>query len=139
MDLQKQSPEREERAADFSGDTSPSRRAMREKNIRRFRVEKRLLPQVQVEKKPAVLLAVRGLKGVGKAFLLILLALLLTVLFLLDACYVVFRGPSPAARDLLLVSAMETSAAKFIPRLFFSQEEIDALSALLDGLEAKEP
>ena len=127
MDLQKQSPEREERAADFSSDTSPSRRAMREKNIRRFRVEKRLLPQVQVEKKSAVLLAVRGLKGVGKAFLLILLALLLAVLFLLGACYVVFRGPSPAARDLLLVSAMETSAAKFIPRLFFSQEEIDEI------------
>lgn len=66
----------------------------------------------------------RILKNAGKVFALLLLTLVMLVLFVLGACYVVFKGPSPAARDLLVVSAMETSAAKFVPRLFFSEEEI---------------
>lgn len=68
-----------------------------------------------------------GMKNAGKVLLLILLTVALIVLFLLGVCYVVFLGPSTAARDLLVVSAMETSAAKFVPRLFFSQEEIDRI------------
>ena len=63
-------------------------------------------------------------KNIGRVFLLILLLLGFVVSFLAGVCWVVFKGPSPAARDLLVVSAMETSAAKFVPRLFFSEEEI---------------
>ena len=63
----------------------------------------------------------------GRIFLLFFLFLLLLIFFLFGACWVVFKGPSPAARDLLVVSAMETSAAKFVPRLFFSPEEIQEI------------
>lgn len=67
------------------------------------------------------------LKNIGRVFLLLLLLLLFAVSFLFGVCWVVFKGPSPAARDLLVVSAMETSAAKFVPRLFFSEEEIQEM------------
>ena len=63
-------------------------------------------------------------KNIGRIFLLFLLLLIFVVSFLVGVCWVVFKGPSPAARDLLVVSAMETSAAKFVPRIFFSEEEI---------------
>ncbi len=68
-----------------------------------------------------------ALANIGRVFLLFLILLLLAVFFLLGVCWVVFKGPSPAARDLLIVSAMETSAAKFVPGLFFSQEEIQEI------------
>lgn len=67
------------------------------------------------------------LKNIGRAFLLLLLLLFFAVSFLTGVCWVVFKGPSPAARDLLVVSAMETSAAKFVPRLFFTEEEIQEI------------
>ncbi|WMJ85000.1 phosphodiester glycosidase family protein [Oscillospiraceae bacterium LTW-04] len=49
--------------------------------------------------------------------------------FLFGASAVVFRGPSPAARDLAVSTLMETSAAKFVVRLFLSEEEIDIILA----------
>ena len=66
-------------------------------------------------------------KNIGRIFLLFLLLLIFVVSFLVGVCWVVFKGPSPAARDLLVVSAMETSAAKFVPRIFFSEEEIQEI------------
>lgn len=66
-------------------------------------------------------------KNIGRVLLLLLLLLAFAVSFLVGVCWVVFKGPSPAARDLLVVSAMETSAAKFVPRLFFSEEEIEEI------------
>ena len=38
-----------------------------------------------------------------------------------------FRGPSETVRDLLTVSMQETSALKFVPRLFCSDAEVDAI------------
>ena len=54
-----------------------------------------------------------------------LLFLLLIALF--GALTMVSYGPSPTARNLFVVSAMETSALKILPRLYFSQEEIEAM------------
>lgn len=42
-------------------------------------------------------------------------------------CFLVFRGPSPAARDKLAVSLSESSATRFIPGLFLSEEELDGI------------
>lgn len=42
---------------------------------------------------------------------------------------VLCRGPSPAARDLFVTTVMETSAAKFVAHIFFSQQEIEAILA----------
>lgn len=37
------------------------------------------------------------------------------------------KGPSPTARDMFVTTMMETSAAKFVPRLFLSKAEVDAI------------
>jgi len=69
-----------------------------------------------------------GILGVilrALAFVGVLIGALL--ILLVGACAITFRGPSEAARDLLVNTAMETSAMKFLPKLFFSQEEIDAI------------
>ncbi len=42
---------------------------------------------------------------------------------------VIMVGPSPAARDLLVTSVLETSALKFIAGMYFSEAEIDTILA----------
>lgn len=37
---------------------------------------------------------------------------------------VICKGPSPSARDLFVTTVMETSAAKFLARMYFTEEEI---------------
>ena len=56
-----------------------------------------------------------------------LLALLLIAFF--GATTIVCLGPSPAARGLFVNSVMETSAAKFLARIYFSEQEIDEILA----------
>lgn len=67
------------------------------------------------------------LKIAGRAALVLFSLILLAASLLYGACAVVFHGPSPSARDKLVTSTLEMSAAKFVPRLFFSQEEIDTI------------
>ena len=49
------------------------------------------------------------------------------VILVLGGAAVINYGPSPAARDLFVVSMMETSAAKFLATLYFSPEEIQQI------------
>ncbi len=64
----------------------------------------------------------------GKVILRILLVLITTLLLLslavVGVVYVVLRGPSPAAQELLTHSLKETSAIGFIPDLFLSKARI---------------
>ena len=46
---------------------------------------------------------------------------------LIGVITIIFYGPSPAARDLLVNTVMETSAAQFVARIYFSDSEIDAI------------
>ena len=55
--------------------------------------------------------------------------LLLGFSFLTGVLLVIFRGPSEAARDLLVCSLEETSALKFVPRLFLSDELVGEILA----------
>ena len=48
---------------------------------------------------------------------------------LLAAGYAGFRGPSPTVSDQLTMSMLETSALKFVPRIYFSKAEVDAIVA----------
>lgn len=50
-----------------------------------------------------------------------------TVVFVVGSITVVFKGPSIAARDLLVTTVMETSAAKFVARLYFTEQEIEEI------------
>ncbi|MBE6671127.1 MAG: hypothetical protein E7593_02880, partial [Ruminococcaceae bacterium] len=63
-------------------------------------------------------------KVLHRVLLCFITFILLLVAGLYSICAVVFKGPSPAARDKLVTSTLEMSAAKWVPRLFFSKEEI---------------
>lgn len=69
------------------------------------------------------------LKITGRIFQVLGISLLCLVVFAYGLSAVLCLGPSKAARDIFVISALETSAAKFIPGLFFKQEEIDAIVA----------
>ncbi len=56
-------------------------------------------------------------------------ALVLLLITALSTVAMVIKGPSPTASDILVISALETSAMKFVPRLFLSSEEIEAVRA----------
>ena len=47
----------------------------------------------------------------------------------LAAGWAAFRGPSPSTGDLLTMSMLETSALKFVPRIYYSAAEMDAIIA----------
>ena len=64
----------------------------------------------------------RALAGLG-----VTLGMLLV--FCLGASAVICLGPSPSARDLFVNTCMETSALKFIPRIFFEESRIEAIRA----------
>ncbi len=66
-------------------------------------------------------------KVIRRIALCVVTILLLAVAGLYGICAVVFKGPSPSARDKLVMSTLEMSAAKWVPRVFFSQEEIDKI------------
>ncbi len=66
-------------------------------------------------------------KVIRRILLCFFTLILLLVAGLYGVCYVVFKGPSPDARDKLVTSTLEMSAAKWVPRLFFSEEEIQAI------------
>lgn len=72
----------------------------------------------------------------GLAVLGVLLGFLLA--FLLAAVWMICKGPSPAARDLLVNTVMETSAAKFVAHIWLSAEEVQAILARNGVLETGE-
>jgi exopolysaccharide biosynthesis protein len=68
-----------------------------------------------------------GGKIVGRIFIVLGLVILFLLFFILGTITVVFRGPSETAKGLLATTLMETSAMKFVPRMYFSEEEVDLL------------
>ncbi len=69
-------------------------------------------------------------KGIlQKSFICLGILLFWGLFFLFGAAAILFRGPSPAARDLAVATVMETSAAKFVARLYLSDEEIESILA----------
>ena len=61
------------------------------------------------------------------AFLLVTLALLLITL--LGVIWVLEKGPSPTITEKFCRSMRETSAIRWIPNIFLSQEEVDAFKS----------
>lgn len=68
-----------------------------------------------------------GGRIVGRIFIVLGLVILFLLFFILGTITVVFRGPSETAKGLLATTLMETSAMKFVPRMYFSEEEVDLL------------
>lgn len=62
--------------------------------------------------------------------MLILLTLVILLLAaVLSAGFAAFRGPSRTMGDLLTVSLLETSALKFVPRIFYSEAQVNEIIA----------
>lgn len=64
-----------------------------------------------------------------RIFLVIFTVIVLAVSGLLGAILIVEFGPSEKARDLFVVSMMETSAAQFLATSFLGQEKVDEILA----------
>ena len=81
-------------------------------------------------------------KRAGRAVLRILLVVLTTVLLLFFAVvgvvWVVLRGPSPAAQELLTRSLKETSAIGFIPDLFLSKDKVAEIMSYREEVPEQE-
>ncbi len=60
--------------------------------------------------------------SVGTVIALVLVAAI-------GAGFVAFKGPSRSLGDLLTVTMLETSALKFVPRIYYSKAEVDAILA----------
>ena len=64
-----------------------------------------------------------------RAGLCVLTVIALVLLAAVGAGFVAFRGPSESLGDLLTVTMLETSALKFVPRIYYSKAEVEAIIA----------
>lgn len=82
-------------------------------------------PKKSSKKKNAKKSKRRSIWGIfGRIALILLETVLLLVVCLYGLMYVLAKGPSPAARDLFVMSVRETSAVGWLANLYFSEEEI---------------
>ena len=63
----------------------------------------------------------------GRFFAFLGTTCLSILILLVGITYVLCKGPSPTARDKFTTTMMETSALKFLPGLFLSQQEISSI------------
>lgn len=73
----------------------------------------------------------------GRVGIIIMTLLVAAVIGLYSVMLVLAKGPSPTARNLFVQSVMETSAAKFLARMYFSEEEIDEILAVGEDEDVK--
>ena len=67
------------------------------------------------------------LSGFGKFFTVVLLTVLMLLLLALGACAVLAYGPSTVWQQRFVATFDETSAMKFIPRIYFSEEKVQSI------------
>ena len=68
-----------------------------------------------------------ALRVVGHILLIVLVTVLLVAVFLMSVMVVLTHGPSSEARRLFVHSVNETSALKFIPHIYLSNEKVEAI------------
>ncbi len=82
-------------------------------------------------------------KKIGSIFARIGIFLLVTVILIVGAVYaagyVIFKGPSPTMQKLLTLTLRETSAMYWVPNLYMSADEVDALYGATGDEEATAP
>lgn len=64
------------------------------------------------------------LRYIGRFFSVIGITVAVIIALLLGAIYVLCKGPSPTARDAFVTTMQETSALKFLPNIFLSDDEV---------------
>ena len=72
-----------------------------------------------------------GLLGriVRRFFLLLFTVILLSLAALVLVMNLIFKGPSPAAQEVLTMSLIEASATKWIPALFIGEERVAEITS----------
>lgn len=75
---------------------------------------------------------------IGRIFAFLGVFLFSAVLLIVGTVTVICRGPSPAAAELFVNTVMETSAAKFVARMYFSQDEVDRICRKYSVVETEE-
>lgn len=100
----------------------------RKKKISRRRQEKKRV-KPPLTKKQRLKRRKRRNRIIRRVFLSLFTLLLVLVGALACVLGTVFYGPSETACDLLVNSLLETSAAKFVPHLYFSEEEVAEIVA----------
>ena len=68
-------------------------------------------------------------KVIRRCFLVLFTMLLLAVGSVFALCHTIANGPSPTVRNLLVLSAMQASATKWVPGLFLEDEVVDQIVA----------
>ena len=66
-------------------------------------------------------------KCIGRAGIVLLTALLLTVYSVFALCFVIAHGPSETARNLAVQSALQASATKWVPGLFLDKYTVESI------------
>ena len=79
-------------------------------------------PEAAKTKRP-----LRARTVVARVFQCLGITLLAVLTLAFGASAILCLGPSEQARDLFVVSCLETSAAKFVPRIFFSEQQVQAI------------
>ena len=69
------------------------------------------------------------LRGLGRLLFFLFWTILLTAVVLLGVIYVMEKGPSPTMTATFCRSMRETSAIRWIPNIFLTDQEIDALKS----------
>ncbi|MBR1820997.1 MAG: phosphodiester glycosidase family protein, partial [Clostridia bacterium] len=98
------------------------------------RADRAAKPQTKAQR----LRAKRRKRIAWRAGLSVLTVIAVVLVAALGAGFVGFRGPSQSLGDLLTVSMLETSALKFVPRIYYSAAEVDAIIARNEVTETQE-
>lgn len=73
-----------------------------------------------------------------RSLLCLFTAVILVLVGILGVLYVMFKGPSQTAGDLLVNTLLETSALKFVPRIYYSEAEVEEIVARNAVIEPEE-
>lgn len=64
---------------------------------------------------------------IGRSFLIVGTAILMVIITAVSGCLVICYGPSPSLRNMLVISAKQASATKWLPGLFLSKETVEQI------------
>ncbi len=68
-------------------------------------------------------------RGIGRFFLVLFTIIILVVGAVFGAATVLAYGPSSTLSDMLVMATLESSAAKFVGYIYFTDEEVEAIKA----------
>ena len=80
----------------------------------------------------------KALRIVGRVFAVLGVFLLAVIVLVVGAVTVICKGPSSSAAEVFVNTVMETSAAKFVARIYYSEDEVNAILRKYSVIETNE-